>query len=192
MASEKDKTKRYLGHAQHELKRLTGLVDDILNISLYEKNKLRLQPGSIAINSSIRTVIEGLLLTAGKPVYYTYENKSGTEELIADKLLFHQALVNVLDNAIKYSNGEAKIDILCYEKDAYCCVQCTDHGEGIAASSQALVFEKFYREPKPGHAVKGHGLGLSYVREIMKAHSGKVEINSVKGIGTVVILSWPL
>jgi two-component system, OmpR family, phosphate regulon sensor histidine kinase PhoR len=189
---EKDKASRYLGHARNELKRLTKLVDNILNISLYEKNKLTLHPEPISLDNGIQAIMEGLILTADKPISYAYANKSGTGTIVADKLLFHQALVNVLDNAIKYSHPKVQINILCYNRDNYCCVQCTDYGEGIAASSLAFVFEKFYREPKPGHAVKGHGLGLNYVQEIMKAHYGKIELSSSKGKGTTVILSWPL
>ncbi len=192
LSHEKEKTGRYLGHARNELLRLTRLVDNILNISLYEKNSLSLHPEPITIDKDIRVIMEGLVLTADQPVHYDYANNSGVETIVADKLLFHQALVNVLDNAIKYSVNEARITIHCYKKDTYCCIQCTDQGEGIAASSLPFVFEKFYREPKPHHSVKGHGLGLNYVQEIMKAHNGKIVLSSSKGKGTTVILSWPL
>ncbi|MFT4154509.1 sensor histidine kinase [Parafilimonas sp.] len=189
---EKDKTTRYLGYAKSELNRLAKLIDNILNISIYEKNKVALQAEPILIEASIKNIIEALTLTAGKPVCYTYENKSETNMIQADKLLFHQAMINVLDNAIKYSDNKAKIEITCYNRGNNFCIQCTDYGEGIAARSLPHVFEKFYREPKPNHTVKGFGLGLNYVQEIMTAHNGKIELTSVKRKGTTVILYWPL
>lgn len=187
-----EKTHRYLGHARNEMDRLAKLVDSILDISLYEKNKLPVQQVSIPIDKTLKAIMEQMMIAAGKPVHYQYINTAVTSSVKADKLLFHQVLSNVLDNAIKYSGDRACINITCYTDEKYFHIKCTDEGEGIASSSMPHIFEKFYREPKLQHAVKGYGLGLNYVKEIMKAHHGHIGLTSVKGKGTIVILSWPL
>ncbi|HYD91114.1 MAG TPA: ATP-binding protein, partial [Flavobacterium sp.] len=126
------------------------------------------------------------------PVSFCFYNTSGTSEIVADKLLFQQAMINVIDNAIKYSVKEVAITIDCMVTGQYFQIRCADNGEGISATSLPYIFEKFYREPKNKHAVKGYGLGLNYAQQIMKAHNGLIEIKSVKGKGTEVMLSWPL
>lgn len=189
---DKEKANRYLGHAKNEMSRLTKLIDSILTISLFEKNIPALQPEPIYIEKVIRSIMEALTLTAEKQVQYQYSNSAATDAIVADNLLFHQAMANVLDNAVKYSGGKAEIKIRCYTENNYFCIQCNDLGEGISSNSMPFIFEKFYREPRPNHAVKGYGLGLNYVQEIMKAHKGKIELSSIKGKGTSVTLFWPV
>jgi two-component system, OmpR family, phosphate regulon sensor histidine kinase PhoR len=189
---DKEKANRYLGHAKNEMSRLTKLIDSILTISLFEKNKPALQPEQLSAEKIIRSIMEALTLTAEKPVQYQFSNSATSDAIVADNLLFHQAMANVLDNAVKYSGSKAEINISCYTESNYFCIQCSDMGEGIAANSMPFIFEKFYREPRPGHTIKGYGLGLNYVQEIMKAHKGKIELSSIKGKGTSVTLSWPV
>ncbi|MDI9311496.1 MAG: HAMP domain-containing sensor histidine kinase [Limnohabitans sp.] len=188
----KEKQIRYLGHAKNETNRLAKLIDNILNISLYGKNKIPVQLEEIEIEKTIGEITENLKLATDKAVHYQFINSTGINMLMVDKALFQQALTNVLDNAIKYSETEPCLTVACCSDNNYIHMHCTDKGEGIAASSLPYVFEKFYREPKSNHAIKGHGLGLSYVQKIMEAHHGKIDISSIKGKGTNVILSWPL
>lgn len=191
-ALPKEKSARYLGHAKHEIERLTKLIDDILNISLYDHKGMQVARERIAIEETIHTIVDRLRLAANKPVNFQFRNLSGIDQVVADKLLFQQALINVIDNSIKYSGKEATIAINCNATEDYFQIQCADKGEGIPASSLPYIFEKFYREPKNKHAVKGFGLGLNYAQQIMKAHKGRIELKSIKGKGTDVILYWPL
>ncbi len=189
---EPEKAARYLGYARTELQRLTRLVDNILNISLYEKSVLQADRSPFPVNLVLTEILERMRLATDKSVEYTFENNTAVEQLNADVHLFTQAFTNIVDNAIKYSGDHVILKIHCYIEGEFFCVQCIDQGEGIAASALPYVFQKFYRAPKTGHAVKGHGLGLSYVQEIMKAHGGKAVIKSVKDKGTDIILYWPL
>jgi signal transduction histidine kinase len=188
----REKHSRYLKHAKNETIRLTKLIDNILNISLYGKNKMPVQPEQIPVQETINDIVENLKIATDKTVRYQFENNSGINFIFADKQLFQQAVTNVLDNAVKYSGSEVEINISCTADNRYFTICCADKGEGIAASSMLYIFEKFYREPKSGHAVKGYGLGLNYVQEIIRAHNGKIEISSTKGKGTTVILSFPV
>lgn len=189
--TNKEQQHRYLEHAGNETKRLAGLIDHILNISVYDKT-LTLHRENIPVAESLQAIIERLQIAAGKPVNYQFKNDTGVSIITADAELFNQALTNVLDNAVKYSGDTVNIDITCNTDDTFFYMHCSDAGEGIAAEALPHVFEKFYREPKPHHAVKGYGLGLNFVLQILKAHGGKIEIKSTKGKGTTVILSWPL
>lgn len=191
-ALPEEKSVRYLGHAKHEMERLTKLIEAILNISLYEQKGLQVTRERIPIEETVRTIVDKLRLAANKPVRFYFHNASGISEIIADKSLFQQALINVIDNSIKYSGEEVIITIDCMATGEYFQIQCTDNGEGISASSLPFIFERFYREPKSKHAVKGYGLGLNYAQQIMRAHNGQIELKSRKGKGTEVILCWPL
>ena len=187
----KEKYFRYIGHAKNETKRLAGLIDNILNISLFGKKSIPVHLEEIEIETTIKEITETHKISTDKKVHYQFTNNTGINLLMADKQLFQQALTNVIDNAIKYSGEDVHIDIICQSDNRHFRIICEDKGEGIASSSLPYVFDKFYREPKPNHAVKGHGLGLSYVRNIMEAHHGKIEISSTKGKGTIVTLIWP-
>lgn len=187
-----EKQQRYLAYTRNETDRLSRLIDSILNISVHGKNKLLLKGESIDIKGNIEKLMENLSISAEKKVNFTFANDTGINNIIADEQLFQQAITNILENAIKYSGPEVDISVDCYVTKNYFHIRCTDNGFGIEASSLPYIFEKFYREPKNNHAIKGYGLGLSYVQEIMKAHHGKIELNSIKRKGTNVILSWPI
>ena len=186
------KAGRYMGYARTELNRLNALVNNILNISLYEQGNIVLNPEKIVLEETITKIADSLVLTARKPVTFQLSNRAAVESITADKALFSQAIINIMDNAIKYSGASADIRIECYEKNNFLYIECSDKGEGIAAASQPYIFDKFYREPRKEHAVKGHGLGLNYVKEIVTAHKGQIQLHSVKGKGTTVITTWPL
>ncbi len=187
----KEKQLRYLGHAKNETNRLAKLIDTILNISLYEKKQILLQREAVLIQSAIREVIDSLLLTTDKQIHWTFTNDTGVETLHVDKLLFHQTLTNIVDNAIKYSENPVHVEIYCRMEQNDFQLIFQDKGRGIADSAMTHIFEKFYREPQPGHLVKGYGLGLNYVQEILKVHGGSIQVKSKKGEGTTVVLTWP-
>jgi two-component system, OmpR family, phosphate regulon sensor histidine kinase PhoR len=189
---DKNKQIKYLSHAKHETQRLSKLIDHILVISLYGNNKILVQPEEIEVEKTILEILENLTIGSVKQVHYQITNQTNIKTINVDKQLFIQALTNVFDNAIKYSESEAYLTITCTTENTSFNITCIDKGEGISVSSMPYIFEKFYREPKANHSIKGHGLGLNYVQEIMKAHKGNIEIKSTKGKGTTVTLFWPI
>jgi two-component system phosphate regulon sensor histidine kinase PhoR len=189
---EPEKVKRYLYYSSNELKRLSRLVDNILNISLYEKTSLNISKEEFYVNIVVRDVMEQLILSSNKKIMYTLTNDDHADTVNADKQLFTQAVMNILDNAIKYSPENVIINVRCYKEGDFFCISCSDKGIGIQSTAVTHVFDKFYRVPQNGHTVKGHGLGLSYVQEIVKAHGGKISLKSTENKGTTVILYWPL
>jgi signal transduction histidine kinase len=102
-------------------------------------------------------------------------------------------LVNILDNAIKYSPDAPKIDVYTENVKEYIILKIKDHGSGMTKSVQKKIFEKFYREHTGNiHNVKGHGLGLAYVKRIIDDHNGFISVESEKGKGSTFIIKIPL
>src|SRR4029079_11708982 len=111
----------------------------------------------------------------------------------ADKDALGQALVNLLDNALKYSDGRKEIEVSIVTAANDVRVSVRDHGIGIAASEQKKIFEKFYRVGSGlVHDVKGSGLGLSIVKHVAEAHVGRVELTSALGEGSTFTIVLPL
>ncbi|MDE1192361.1 MAG: HAMP domain-containing sensor histidine kinase [Arachidicoccus sp.] len=187
-----EKSRRYLDLSKNELQRLNGLVNNILNITLYENASKELNKTIVNIKETIDDIMNALMLQSVKKIHYSFESHSETQAINADKELFNQALRNILDNSIKYAKDEVNILITCLQKDDFIEIIISDNGIGISSSALPKIFDKFYREPGKGHSVKGHGLGLNYVKEIIEMHSGTVEVKSIKEKGTIVFLKLPL
>jgi signal transduction histidine kinase len=99
----------------------------------------------------------------------------------------------MLDNAVKYTNDSPKIDIYTENVDNNIILKIKDQGIGMNKNVQKHVFEKFYREQKGNiHDVKGHGLGLSYVKKIVEHNQGSVYVESEKGKGSTFFIKLPL
>ena len=109
------------------------------------------------------------------------------------KIQSGETFVNILENAIKYSIKAPVIDVFTESSEKYLTIKIKDQGIGMNKSAQKQAFDKFYREQKGNvHDVKGHGLGLSYVKEIVSQHEGTVDVESVKGKGSTFIVKLPL
>ena len=186
------KAARYLQHSRNELERLNRLVNKVLNLSIYEQGQFEVHNEIIEVEKEIRQVMESLTLSSKKVVTFNFINQSSHQCIWADKVHFHQVVSNVLDNAIKYAGDAVQIQITCYQEKQFLVISVRDNGIGIKPVDLPLVFDRFYRAAADGHAVKGHGLGLNYVKSIMERQGGWVKMNSAKGEGTTVKLAWPV
>jgi two-component system phosphate regulon sensor histidine kinase PhoR len=101
--------------------------------------------------------------------------------------------VNIIDNAIKYSTAQPEINIVTENIKDYVLVKISDKGLGMSKAAQKRIFEKFYREHTGDiHNVKGHGLGLAYVKSIVDDHNAEIFVESEKGKGSTFIIKIPL
>lgn len=190
---DEEKTKRYLSHSKKELERLSGLVDKLLNISLYENRQLKLNPEPVNIDETIQAIMQSHLLAASKKINFTYNNESGLHSIKADKIHFHHSVNNVIDNGIKYSGDTVDIQINCTQENGFLVISVSDNGNGIAEKDLRFVFDKFYRvNNTANHTIKGHGLGLNYVKNIVESHHGWCILKSNPGKGSVISLAWPV
>jgi len=190
--NDPEKTQRYLQTSRSELVRLNDLVTKVLNISAFEHDKISLVKDSIGIDELLKDVIASEKLKTDKPVEIDYKN-NGLSTIIADKVHFRNLLVNLVDNAIKYSGDHPQITITALNAGTEAIFSVKDNGPGIPKSHQQLIFDKFHRIPTGNvHNVKGTGLGLSYVKYIVEAHGGTVTVKSEINAGSEFIISMPL
>jgi len=191
---DKEKVLRYVQMIRDENKRMHAQVENVLRISKLERNQLDVSKETIDVHDIIEEAITHVeLLVKDKEGYIKLELKASLAEILANQFHITNVIVNMLDNAIKYSDEAPKIEILTENTDKFIIIKVKDKGIGMNKSVQKNVFKKFYREERGNiHNVKGHGLGLSYVKKIIEIHQGEVYVESEKGIGSTFTIKLPL
>ena len=192
-AEEKAQRDKYLGICQEQLQRLSGLVEQILSMSMERRKTFRLHPEELSVQEVLEPLIEQHKLKAEKPVHVTVDIEPEDLTVLADRTHFSNIISNLMDNAIKHSHGEAEVSIRCRTvstgQDVQTEVSVSDHGIGIAPEKQKHIFDKFYRVPTGNlHDVKGYGLGLFYVKTMTEKHGGNVSVKSEPGKGSTFII----
>lgn len=189
-AEEKKKRDQYLRICQEQLQRLSGLVEQILSMSMERRKTFRLHPEEIDLKELIAPLITQHRLKAGKPVEIKLEIKPDPLTIVADRTHFSNILSNLLDNAVKYSPEQAEVIIRCRQLEETVTVSVTDRGIGIPLEKQKHIFDKFYRVPTGNlHDVKGYGLGLYYVKTIVEKHGGNISVTSEPGKGSTFTIT---
>ena len=191
---DKEKIFRYLQMIRDENKRMHAQVENVLRISKLEKKELDISKEPLNILDIIDDAIEhvGLIIEDREGRISKQYNASRTTVLLSD-VHFTNVIVNILDNAIKYSPDKPDITVLTENIKDFITIKIKDHGSGMSKAAQKKIFEKFYREHTGDlHNVKGHGLGLSYVKRIIDDHNGQIFVESEKGKGSTFILKLPL
>lgn len=190
-----EKTKEYLDISASELQRLGLLVDKVLKLSIFENKRVELKKEQFDMKALIDETLATMRLQLEKQnaqVSFTTEGSSFLIE--ADKLHITSVIYNLLDNALKYSAGVPVIQIaLKAVQENILELKMSDNGVGIAHQYQQKVFDKFFRVPMGNqHNIKGYGLGLSYVAEIVKQHMGYIYVESILGKGSAFIVKLPV
>ena len=191
---DKEKVHRYLQMIRDENKRMHAQVENVLRISKLEKRELEISKESYNVQDIIEEAIEhiNLIIEDRKGSITTHLDAKRTTVLLND-VHFTNVIVNVLDNAIKYSPDVPKIDIYTENVKDFVIIKIKDQGAGMSKIAQKRIFEKFYREHTGDlHNVKGHGLGLAYVKRIVEDHHGEIFVESEKGKGSTFIIKIPL
>jgi two-component system phosphate regulon sensor histidine kinase PhoR len=189
--SDKDRSLRYIDISRKEITRLSGLVEKVLNISLFEEKKIILNKETFDACRLLAETSQQYILKGNGRVEVNYD-PDGSAYIYADKLHFQNVLNNLLDNAVKYSHETVLIDLKCKREGEYIVLTVKDNGIGISKEQQKHIFERFYRVPTGDlHGVKGFGLGLSYVKHIVEMHGGTVGIKSQPGSGSEFIIAIP-
>jgi two-component system phosphate regulon sensor histidine kinase PhoR len=191
---DKDKIQRYLQMIRDENKRMHAQVENVLRISKLEKKELEITKDSYSIHDIINEAIEhvNLIIEDRQGTVTTHFEASRITVLLND-VHFTNVIVNVLDNAIKYSQDSPIVDIYTENVKDFVIIKIKDQGIGMSKVAQKRIFEKFYREHTGDlHNVKGHGLGLAYVKRIVEDHNGQIFVDSEKGKGSTFIIKLPL
>jgi two-component system phosphate regulon sensor histidine kinase PhoR len=191
---DQEKVLKYLQMIKDENKRMHAQVENVLRISKLEKKELDITKESVNIQEVIEDAIEhvNLILEDREGTIKKHFNADRTSVLL-NEVHFINVIVNILENAIKYSPNTPKIDIFTENVKDYLIIKVKDNGIGMSKIAQKRVFEKFYREHTGDlHDVKGHGLGLAYVKKIIDDHNGQIYVESEKGKGSTFVIKIPL
>ncbi|MBL7847318.1 MAG: HAMP domain-containing histidine kinase [Cyclobacteriaceae bacterium] len=188
-----EKKQEYYTIIHKEAHRLSGIVNKILNFSQAEANKkpLTIEPlhPDTEINEILKTYDFHL---SNKGFVYTFTG-SPDLHILADRQAFIEVIINLIDNAIKYSPDQKRIEISCHRGIGVGLIAIKDFGIGISKADQKHVFDKFYRVTSGNLAqTRGTGLGLSLVKQLMDAQRGSIALESEPGKGSTFTLSFPL
>jgi two-component system phosphate regulon sensor histidine kinase PhoR len=187
------KSKTYLDISANELQRLNLLVDRVLKLSMFEQDQVSLQYENLDMKELISEVLNSLKLQFEKHSATVNYQVNGAGFLFSgDKMHMVGVLYNLFDNALKYSRDPAIIDITLGKQDDSLLVSVADKGIGIPAGYRKKIFDKFFRVPHGDtHNIKGYGLGLSYVCEVITRHGGTIEALPREEAGTEFIITLP-
>ena len=171
------------------------MVNRILSFSQIENNKRQYSFGETNLNDIVVNASATFRYTMNnKGFSYTAETYDNLPGILADRDAITDALMNLIDNAIKYSGENKTIRVRTGINDQYVFIEVEDHGIGISEKNQKFIFDKFFRvtEKNLANRVKGSGLGLAIVKHIMDAHKGKIIVKSTTGSGSVFRLLFPV
>lgn len=179
--NDPEKKETYLRIALRQLERLSELVENILAVSMERRRSMKLSVRRMDILPIVREIASVQQMRGGKEIRITVD--SAEDEIFADvdKVHFTNVINNLVDNAIKYSGDEVKIAISCGHGK----IVVEDTGIGISAKNLTHIFDKFYRVPHGNRQdVRGYGIGLYYVRQILGLMGGRISAESTPGKGS--------
>ncbi|WP_191860113.1 sensor histidine kinase [Hanstruepera ponticola] len=191
---DKERVMRYLQMIKDENKRMHAQVENVLRISKLEKNELNISKDRVKLHDLIEDAITHVeLIVEDRKGFIKTHLDADKSSVLANETHFTNVIVNILDNAIKYSPDAPKIDVYTENVGTNIILKIKDKGSGMSKAAQKRVFEKFYREHTGNiHNVKGHGLGLAYVKRIVEDHQGHISVESEKEKGSTFIIKLPL
>ena len=186
------RTKEYLDISANELQRLSLLVDKVLKLSMFEKKEIELRYETLDMKDLVAEVTSSMRLQFEKHHAEVTVEASEDTVLEGDRLHLVSVIFNLLDNALKYSPGQPRIQVSIRNHNDQLLLSVSDTGIGIPAEYQGKIFEKFFRVPTGNlHNAKGYGLGLSYVAHVINRHHGSIRVESEEGKGSKFLITLP-
>jgi signal transduction histidine kinase len=184
--ANKQKVEKYLQMINDENNRMHDQVENVLMISHLEKNELNIEKSRQDINEIIDLAISHLsLIIENKNGKIITEKNALNSKVIGNETHLINVFVNILDNAIKYNEKSPEIIVKTKNINNKILIEIIDNGIGMSKAVQSKIFDKFYRKQTGDlHDVKGHGLGLAYVKKIINFHNGNISVDSVINQGT--------
>jgi two-component system, OmpR family, sensor histidine kinase KdpD len=176
--------------AREEADRLNRLVGNLLDITRIEAGAMRIHREACDVQELIGSTLEQIRERL-KDRLLNVDVPEKLPLVPMDFVLVSRVLVNVIDNALKYSPAHLPIEIRAQTSDKYLKITVTDHGEGIPTEDLEHIFDKFYRVQRPDN-VSGTGLGLSISKGIVEAHGGNIQAENRRGGGTIITVRLPL
>lgn len=190
---KEDAVKYFTGIIRDENRRMNRLVEQVLKMALVERAGLKQSPQTLDIHDIINTAIGHFeLQIADKGGSIVKEFNATNPVVDADEMHLLNALINLIDNAIKYSPSQPFVKICTFNTKNGINISVIDKGIGMKKDAQRRIFDRFYRHTDGNiHNVKGFGLGLAFVKSIVEAHNGKISVSSEIGKGSRFDISIP-
>jgi len=184
----------YVGMIRDENKRLGVLVENVLRTSIFEQGQMKLKKQQFDVHQVILQVIANIDIQvkarSGQIVTRFYAKSALVQ---GDQLHITNVVYNLIDNAMKYSEGRPIVDIETRDEEGFIAISFSDRGIGISKENQRKIFDKLYRVPTGNiHNVKGFGLGLSYVKGVLEMHGGTVDVVSELKKGSTFTIHIPI
>jgi signal transduction histidine kinase len=187
-----EKLSEYLGIIRGEVSRLSVLVKRILEFSRLEQPR-GYEFEHVDLAALVRETVAAFEASLSKLHFvFNVDQRAVVLDVVADPAAIEQALINLLDNAVKYSGESRDITVRVYASNDEAAIEVSDHGIGISDADQRRIFEKFYRGSGAAHRIDGFGLGLPIAQQLIHAHRGRLEFTSTPGRGSTFRLLLPL
>jgi signal transduction histidine kinase len=195
---QKDKSLNFethdrLGSILEEIERLSAIVESLLSIARLEAGEAKAKNEVINLSELVQSTIEQMQLLADEKNISVAINASSPVLIGGDVARIRQVIVNLFDNAVKYTPQFGKVVVSVFAEAGAAVLVLKDNGVGISADALPYIFERFYRADKVRSSTsQGTGLGLYIVRTICQAHGGVIDVQSIEGQGTQVKIELPL
>ena len=194
MVPSEDKRRRYYDVLVEQSERLSTLIDNVLDFARMEEGRREMSRAAVDVKSLVEDIVteaQHRVLHQGFTVRTELEDSLPSAFLDADAI--RQALNNLIDNGVKYSGSSREVVVRSFRENAHIVIAVRDFGIGLAAEEADKVFDRFYRGGgELTRSVKGTGLGLTLVKQIVAAHGGDVEVHSEPGRGSTFSMRIPL
>lgn len=194
VVNDREKSNYFIGIIKEENKRMNKQVETILQAALLDKQEIQLNLKQLHAHELIQSALNNIILQVEEKQGQLVTQLDATNDLLkGDEVHFTNMISNLLDNAIKYSKENLQIKITTQNFGNQLRIKIEDNGIGMNKETLNRIFEKFYRAHTGNiHNVKGFGLGLSYVKTMVRAHNGTIKADSTVGRGSTFVISLPL
>jgi signal transduction histidine kinase len=183
----------FIDMVRKSVQSMRQLIDDLLDLAKIESGiHLHLEP--VDAQALIIECIDALKpVITNKNMVVKTDFPPNLPLLMADQSRMRQILINLIGNAVKYTQPDGQVQIICERRDQVLRILIQDNGMGISPEDQSHIFERFYRVRRPEtDSIEGTGLGLAIVKSLVEAHNGKIGLESRLGEGTTFHVSLPL
>lgn len=185
-------SKQHVSFARSELNRMKLNIDKILSVGKLNSREFELDKELVNLDGVIIDSIDVMGITLAQRNGSINYKPTGKVNVLGDRILLMNMLTIVIDNAIKYNVNEAIINIALKRDETNAIITIEDNGIGIPAQYHKRIFEPFFRVPTGNrHDVKGHGLGLSFTKQVVALHKGSISVES-SGRGSTFIITIPI
>ena len=190
---DRENARDFVNIIHHDADRLAKLIDDLLELARIESGRMPLQLKAQPVALLIERMVNAMHKQAdARSVMLSADIPKGLPDVMIDENRIAQVLLNLIDNAIKYTQPDGRVTLRAFDKGGYIEVSVIDTGAGIPENDIPRIFERFYTVDKArSRELGGTGLGLSIVKHIVQAHKGDVHVQSIVGAGSTFSFTLP-